>query len=261
MLSALYIVLISLITSLGSTARAEIPATAFAQPVSRPRVFETLPSPTLGETRPLGRPIILTYFEGRSFKRYNAYNGGVAVNVRVHEKFNALVHVASHQLSSVDRSTSPLAVEEAPNRRHRFERLSAGLQFSLPYHFGFEAWAGADIAGGRSNVMEADLSWWPLAYSYHPMRLEIGVSQDDRTHIRAHTAAGEISVGRLLGLNWYLTGTGRLYAGRYLRKPTGWGSGGFGAGDTERGWGFKIEGGGGAHGKHVDFSLFHNFRL
>lgn len=239
---------------------AEIPTVAFAQPASRPRVFETLPSASLGETRPLGRAIVLPYLEGRSFRDYDAYTGGAALNVRAHERFNALAAVASHQLSGVQARTSPLVPNEPPDRRHRFVRLSAGLQFSLPRHFSFEAWGGSDVSGGRSNTMEADLSWWPLAYTYRPMRLEIGISQDDLTHIRAHTAAGEIAVGRLWGINWYITGTGRLYAGRSVRKPHGWGSGGIGAGDPKRGWGFKIEGGAGAQGRHATLSIFHNFR-
>lgn len=256
----MFFIYISLITS-AFPARAEVPVSAFAQTASRPRVYETVPSPSLGETRPLGRPIVLPYLEGRSFKDHNAYTGGVALNFRGHERFNVLAAVASHQLSSVDSSTSPLVNGEPLNRRHRFVRMSAGLQFPLPYHFSLETWAGTDIAGGRSNTIEASLSWWPLAYTYRPIRLEVGLSQDDRTHIRVHTAAGEMALGRLWGLNWYLTGTGRLYADGPLRKNEGWGAGGIAAGDPKRGWGFKLEGGGGAHGLHGDLSLFHNFRL
>lgn len=244
-----------------SQASAGIPTTAFAEPASVPRAYGAWTPPSLGEAPVLGRLTIRPFLAGQGFKGYSSWWGGVGAEVPFHANASALAGATSRQLHSADARTSPLDPDEPADSLHRFVRLSCGLRFALPWHLSFEAWAGADAAGGRSNVFEGNLEWWPIAYSYHPVRVEVGVSKDDRTRLRVHTASGEAALGRRWGLSWYATGTGRVFAGKAIGRAAGWAGGGLGVGGAGRGWGLRLEGGGGAHGGHVDLSLFHHFRL
>ncbi len=238
---------------------ATAPVIAFT-PAGQGREYEAITKGSVAETRPLGKLNLLLFAEGGPAKNYGQHAQGIAFNVRSHDKINVLARAVSHHVYSQDPMRSPLEPGEPATKSPRFARLAAGLQFMLPGTLNLETWAGTDAAGGQANSMEANLSWWPIVYTYYPLRISLGISQDDATHVKAQTLSGQLGFGKALGLTWFVTGAARLYNGGLLGKSEGRVSGGIGAGHS-RGWGFKLAGGGGAHGSFADLAIFHAFRL
>lgn len=235
------------------------PDTAFA-PAGQGRDYEAISRQNLTEKRPLGKLDLLLFAEGRPAREYAFFAEGALANYRAHEYANVLFKIMSNHILSGDARINPLEIREGPSSRHRFLRVQAGFQFKLPRHLDLETIGGKDLAGSPANTLEAHLTWWPVVYTYHPLGLGAGVSQDDMTHIQVYSFGATLGFAKALSMTWFLTASGQYFRGGALPKSEGRAAGGIGAG-SRRGFGFKVAGGGGAHGPFADLAIFQKFSL
>lgn len=241
---------------------ATAPVTAFT-PGVRGLGYGAFSPQALGDARPLGRLNFLVFAEGGRARDFNQQAAGLELDFKGHPRVDFLAAAVGHRVYSRDLMPSPLDPRQPQSRDQRFVRLSSGLRLKLPGRLRLEAWAGTGVRGGQTNALEAELSWWPVIYSYYPVGLSCAISRDDTTRIQVKTASAQIGFGRALGLTWFLTGRGQLYSDgplrKSLRKSEGRASGGVAAGHA-RGWGFRLAGGGGTHGRFAEIAIFHIFR-
>ncbi len=249
-----------LIVGLSATLSAyPAPKSAFA-PSGFGREYETFAYGTLTDTRGLGSLNLLVFGEGRHAREYDYFAEGASANYRALPQVNVLVKAVSNHLRGKDQVVSALELTEGPSYSHRFFRLETGFEFKLPQHLNLQTLAGKDVNGSPANSMEASLAWWPVIYTYYPVGLTGTIAQDDQTHIQAYTLNGSLGFARACGMTWFLTSTAQSFHGGVLPKAEGRLSAGIGAGSS-KGFGFRVSGGGGAHGAFADVALFHLFRL
>lgn len=248
---------LALLASLAAPLRADAPIHAFI-PAGAGREYETLARDSLSD-RGVGTVDLLVFADGMPASGYHHASLGASAKIRAHPHFSVLAKAASHRVRGGVPTVNPLLPSREPRYEHRFTRLAGGLQFKLPWRLTLETWGATDAAGGKAGVLEADLSWWPVIYTHYPVRVDLGVSQDDRTHATAPSLNAELGLARAWGFTWFLTGSGRLYTGGLVPKTEGRAALGVGAGHA-KGFGFKAGGGGGAHGAFGELAVFQLFK-
>jgi hypothetical protein len=237
------------------------PNSAFAQ-AFHGRHYGIISQGNLADERAVGKLNLLLFTEGRPSREFTYFAQGASGNIRVHQKASLHIKAVSSHLYANQARLNPLDSTEPTSSEHRFVRLGSSIEFNLPFNLSWNIGAAQDIAGSRANTLETDLSWWSLLLPEHPLRLGLGIAQDDNTHIRLHNLNVDLKLGSYRGMSCFLSAMGQLYADGLLgNRKEGRISGGIVAAQESRGAGFKLGAGGGAHGPFADLAFFYLFAL